>query len=483
MSVRPETRRIEERVLRFIRRSGALRAGERVLVAVSGGADSSALLCILAAVASRLRLDLRAAHFDHGLRPADARRHEADAVAALTAAVGVRLRSGTGDVRRLARERGWSLEDAGRRARYQFLASAASEEGCSVVATGHTLDDQAETVLLHLVRGSGLAGLAGMAARSPWPFGAGPDLTRPLLELRRADTTTYCRTTGIAPVEDESNMSPSFARNRIRQELLPLLRTLNPSIERALARLAASVRGDLALLESMAAVALPGDEGGNELRIAREDLSRLPPALRLHAARLALARLLPEGAGLRGDHIRAVSEAAHLAPGMVLHLPAGLRLYAGYKDLLLSWGKEPVPTPMPAEPVPLAVPGITEVGGWRLEVEPTGLAAAPPGGALLDADAVGPWLAVRRRRPGDRFQPQGMAEEKKLQDVFVDAKVPRQERDAVPLLVCERGIAWVIGMRVAEWARPSEGSRRRLLIRAERVEKKVAESAAGPLRR
>lgn len=467
MTAQPDRRRIEQRALRFVRRSGALRAGERVLVAVSGGADSSALLHILASVSRELPLELRAAYFDHGLRGADAARREHDAVAALAADVGVPLRIGAGHVRQLAREQRLPLEDAARRARYQFLASIAAEEGCDVVATGHTLDDQAETVLLHLVRGSGLAGLAAMAARSPWPFGPGPDLARPLLGLRRSDTAAYCRASGIALAEDESNASPSFTRNRVRHELLPLLRTLNPRIEQALAQLATSVQGDLALLEEMAAAALPSDTARGELRIARERLRRLPPALRLHAARLAAARVLPPGAGLRAAHIRAVSEAADLPAGAVLELPAGVRLYADHDAVVLS--PRGAPEPVPAEPVPLAVPGVTDVAGWRFETAVTEPSATPAGAVVVDADAVGPWLAVRRRRPGDRFQPLGMAEDKKLQDFLVDAKIPRRERDALPLVVCERGIVWVTGVRLAAWARPSGRSQRTLMIRATRT--------------
>ncbi len=164
-------KRLQANVRRFLLDNAMLPAGGRIVVAVSGGADSTALLLILSRLAKTLRLKLHVAHFDHGLRSADATQQDEAFVRSLAESLCLPLTVGHGDVRGLARRQGLSLEDAARRERYAFLARVASETGASTVATGHTASDQAETVLLHLVRGSGLAGLAGMAAKTAWPFG------------------------------------------------------------------------------------------------------------------------------------------------------------------------------------------------------------------------------------------------------------------------------------------------------------------------
>ncbi len=235
------SRSLRARVRRFIRDHSLLPEGGRVLVGVSGGPDSTCLLLTLAALRRSLRFELHAAHFDHRLRGQRAATREARFVRSLTDALGVPLHCGAGDVRAHARAGRLSLEEAARELRYRFLAEAAHEAGCQAVAVGHTRDDQAETVLLHLLRGSGLRGLAAMAASAAWPLSGGhdaPRLVRPLLGLSRTDTEACSREAGIKPVQDPSNRSTAHLRNRIRRELLPLLRRYNPRIEDALLRMA-----------------------------------------------------------------------------------------------------------------------------------------------------------------------------------------------------------------------------------------------------
>ena len=447
-----------------------------MLAAVSGGPDSTALLLILSRLAPRLGLTLTAAHFDHGLRGVAAARRERANVESLCSRVGVRVEAGAGDTRAHARAHRLSSEEAARELRYAFLAEAAAATGCSAVATGHTADDQVETVLLHIVRGSGLAGLAGMAPRGPWPTAGhdGLEVARPLLCLRREETVRYCWDEGLEPVADPSNLSPAFLRNRVRLELLPLLQDFNPRVDSALLRLAEAARVDLSALEAIAAASLsPGGGGRPTIVLSRERLAGLPEGLRRHALRLAVRRLLGDLRDLGREHVEALVAGLRAGAGHHLDLPRGLRFDVGYEEATLSLepAEPPLAGALPAE-APLAAPGVTSWGPWLVEAELLETAAgrppADPWQAWLDADVTGGDLLVRSRRPGDRFRPLGLAGEKKLQDFFVDARIPRPERDAVPLVCGKPGIVWVVGHRIDERARVTESTRRVLRLRFRR---------------
>ena len=475
------------RVRRFIVERQLVAAGERVLVGVSGGPDSTCLLVTLAALQRSLGIDLHAAYFDHGLRGKRAAAREERFVRNLSDALNVPLHCGSGDVRAHAASKRRSIEEAARELRYRFFAGVAADACCGAVATGHTKDDQAETVLLHLVRGSGLRGLAAMSPSSPWPLRSTdpPRLIRPLLAVTREETEACCRQAAIEPMQDPSNRSRAHLRNRIRSELTPLLRRYNPRIDDALARLAESAAADIELLEALAADALTPDEGtAGPIRIARKRLAALPESLQRHAVRLAAARVLGDTRGLSDRHVRAILRAAAGPTGAQLHLPRGLRAQVTRSSVVFSAGEPPAPAPLPDGVVTLAVPGTANFGPWRFQTQltrrPAGdlskataranaSARAKAEGAnvaLLDADACGQTLEMRRRRRGDRFHPLGMPGPKKLQDFFIDAHVPRAERDAIPLVCSDRGIAWVVTQRPGEWAKVTSKTKRVLRIRA-----------------
>lgn len=468
----PALRSLRARVRRFIVEQQLLARGERVLVGVSGGADSTCLLLILASLRRSLSLQVHAAYFDHQLRGVRAAAREERAVRALAEALAVPLHTGSGDTRAWARRARRSLEEAARELRYRFLAQTARAAGCRVVAVGHTRDDQAETVLLHLVRGSGLRGLAAMAPSAPWPVADGtraPRLVRPLLCLSREETERCCREAGLRPLRDPSNRSGAFLRNRIRRELLPLLRRYNPRIDEALARFAGAAAVDVEALEALAAGAVAGDREGR-VRLLRRRLAELPPALQRHAARLAFARARGDARGLGERHVAALLAASRGRTGSRLDLPGGLRAEVTREAIVLALASVERPPPLPAGAVALPVPGAARIGCWQVRAEllarpPSDLSSAPDE-VLLDADACGDRLWLRRRRPGDRFQPLGLRRPKKLQDFLVDAHVPRTQRDALPLLCGERGIAWVVGQRPAEWAKVTARTRRALRVRA-----------------
>lgn len=450
----PRRKRIESAVRRHLLDIGLPRDA-RLLLAVSGGPDSTALLLILARLAKNLRLQLGVAHFDHALRGRRAAQREHRFVGELASSLGLPFHAGSSDVRALAREQRLSTEDAARRARYDFLASVAEREGYATVVTGHTASDQAETVLLHLVRGAGLDGLGGMSARAAWPFPGHEGLTllRPLLRTAREDTVAYCAAAGVAALEDETNVSPRYRRNRVRNELLPLLRSLNPAIETALLRLADAAAEDVAYLRSVAAEALLEPAEGSR-RLSRPRLAGWPASPHRHALRLALTSLLGDAQEITQRHLQALERLVlEGKTGDTLDMPRGVQAVLRRDALELRIAARPAGLPREASTLP--VPGETRLGPLLVAATPD----QPRSGtwAELDAAAVGSSVCVRRRRPGDRFQPFGMTGHKKLQDFFTDEHVPREERDAVPLFVASRGIAWVGGLRIADWAKPRPG--------------------------
>ncbi|MGI6376224.1 MAG: tRNA lysidine(34) synthetase TilS [Anaerolineae bacterium] len=447
--------------------AAALPAGGPLLVAVSGGADSLCLLHALHALAPELRLRLQVAHLDHGLRAAAA--DDAAWVAALCGRWGLPCHLGRADVRSLAAAEGRSLEDAARQARYRFLAPVAAEAGAAAVAVGHTADDQAETVLLHLIRGAGLDGLAGMACASPWPLaddprGAALTVLRPLLAVARAQTTAYCAALGLAPRRDESNDASVYTRNRLRLELLPLLRELNPAVVAALGRTAEIVRGEAALLQPLEDDAWQrlARVDGPSVRLERAALALEPVALQRRLLRRAVGALA-DRSELSWEHIAAALRVVQQGrTGACAELPHGLRLRVDYDWLWVEPRDAPRASsrwPAVSAPCRLDIPGEAALAnGWRLRARVAPRAALPadwastvrPLTAYLDAQALGPRAWLRPRRPGDRLQPLGMAGRQKVSDLLINARVSAACRDALPLLMVGDEIAWVVGVRSSQ---------------------------------
>lgn len=507
-------RAIERAVARAIAQHQLWEPGAPLVVAVSGGADS---LCLLGAlVALRAQGNpiapgmLTVAHLDHGLRPEGA--DDAQFVNSLASNLGLRYVSEQVDIRASARDARRGIEDAARRARYAFLRRVMAEVGATAIATGHTADDQVETIVLHWLRGSGLAGLRGMRWRSR-------GVVRPLLELTHAQTLAYCADLGWEPREDASNADLRFARNRVRHELLPLLRTYNAGIDTLLTRNAALLAADDDALEVLAAEAWPSvalsivQEGvPARMDLALVALRELPDAVRYRLYRRAAVLLGGEDARLEARHLFQLDDLAlGSASGRATALPGGLRAERGYEALtfqravnLHAGGSDQSLTRVgPAlqdvgdasAAIRLPVPGIVELPtlGWRLRAW---LSDGPPGTlpalvspapglppfvragsaadlgiaemrVTLDADVAGEELTVRPWRPGDRFQPFGMPREKKVQDYFTDAKVPRALRRRLPLVFSRSHLLWVAGQRLDHRAQVTPTTRRVLTLQLE----------------
>ncbi|MEW6753490.1 MAG: tRNA lysidine(34) synthetase TilS, partial [Candidatus Latescibacterota bacterium] len=440
------------RVAHLLQQEAAVVPGEVLVVAVSGGVDSTVLVDVLDRTRNALPLDLHVAHLDHQLRPDSA--EDSRFVAALARSRGLPFTGGACAVQRLAAQAGLSLEAAARQARYEFLDQVARDQGARLVALGHHAADQAETVLLHLLRGSGAAGLAAM------PVLARGRYLRPLLGLDRPHLEAYAAQANLSFREDVSNRDPRFLRNRLRHELLPVLRTYNPAVVQALGRTARILHDEEAYLEEAAGEALarvlrplpaaacgqgtvvldaPGF-GGYHIAIQRRILRKLAAGLSTR-----------EGPGSFAQVERALEVARRPAGGLCA-LPCGLGLQRVGDLVILGCTAErnvDVELPVPGE-VALAECGLRVRTGWEKGGSPAGLRLGARR-AAFDALALGGSLRLRRPRPGDRFQPLGMAGRKKLSDFLIDAKWPRLLRDEVLLLTrCDGQIAWVVGMRPAE---------------------------------
>ena len=441
-------------------------ASRRIVAAISGGPDSMALLLLLERLRGPMDFELHVAHADHGLR-GDEAREDARFVEASARDMGLPATLGRLDVRALRARRRLSVEEAAREARYAFLFETATGLGASAIALGHTADDQAETLLLHLLRGSGSAGLAGMPSIARLPSAESSEriaLVRPLLDTTKAETRAYCLLRGVMPREDSSNRSLEHTRNRIRLELLPHMERYNPRIREALQRLSASAALDLdyvkqAAEEARSRLSVADDGGGAS--ISRAGFAALHPALQRHVLRLAYRELTGTALGLSHGHVEKMVRLSGGRTGAWVVLPGGLRFTVGYDSLRLAPASDrpPARPPIVGEHA-LSVPGETCVAGWRVLAELTPVAGDPaargPFCAELDAARAGLSLQVRARRPGDRINPLGMTGSRKVQDVMVDDRIPAAERDRVPLVVSERGVVWVVGHRVAHWARVRE---------------------------
>lgn len=453
-----------------IRKHRMLSPGERVVVAVSGGPDSVCLLSVLQALAKDLDLALHIAHLDHRFRGEESAA-EAAFVERLARVLGLPATIESRDVPAYCAARGLSAQAAAREVRYAFLNEVAANVGAGRIAVGHTMNDQAETFLLRLVRGAGMAGLSAI------PPVRG-NIIRPLLGVTRDEVLAYLREQGQDFVTDPSNLKPLYARNRIRQEVLPVLERFNPRIVEALAAEASLLRDEDEVLSETVTERLPSvlrrDEGS--VHIDRKAFNGLPPALRRRVLRMALLLLAGEGEGdlssVQTDEALAFMQNART--GRAMELPGGRVLSREYDALVLRAREQEQ-----AFCVALTVPGTTAVPGRSLTVEASvrGHPTAAEGEndennlwqAVFDYDKMKSPLYLRSRQTGDRFRPAGMGGgSKKLQDYFVDEKIRRAKRASIPLLATEKDVVWVVGMRTDGRFLPGPDTQQVLVVRVRR---------------
>jgi len=456
-------RALLERVAATITSHRMLAPGQRVLVAYSGGADSTVLLHVLL----RLGYEVMACHVHHGLRGAEADADAAQA-AAFAASLGVPYHERRVDAAAYAATHKLSIEAGAREVRYAALEEVAQELGADRIATGHTADDQAETVLLNLLRGAGPAGLSGM------PPVRGK-IIRPLLAITGAEAEAYARAEGISFRRDSSNADRRFTRNRVRHDLFPALAEIQPDVIGALGRVASIMREENAFLSSLvdqllATIVVRDDRAA---RIALHDLQSVPAALQRRLLREVVAVIQGRTSDIEFERIEALVDlAARGQTGAVIELPGGLRAERTYEEIVISVGAPETPA-RPAGEWTLPVPGtlaLPEFGVTLRTEESSDVGLSPDASVVvLDAADLAGTLTVRTWRDGDRFVPLGMTQAVKLQDFFVNAKVPRARRRRTLLVESAGEIVWVVGLRISERHKVTPETRRTIRLRVERL--------------
>ncbi|MBZ5660931.1 MAG: tRNA lysidine(34) synthetase TilS [Acidobacteriia bacterium] len=493
-------RDLPKRTLETIRRHGMIRPGDRIGAGVSGGADSVALLLLLNELRAQLGIGIFVLHFHHQLRDAEADEDERF-VKDLAAEFHLEFIPGRADVAGEARRNAWNLEDGARRLRYQFFTSVAAAQGLNGVAVAHTADDQAETVLAHMLRGTGLTGLAGIYPVSGL-------VIRPLLEIGREEVREYLRSLGRAWREDSTNRDTSRMRARIRHQLLPVLRkNFEPHTVNRLARLAGHAREEESFWQSLEqerfqALASRDSEGNITLKIG-DLLSPLPGLARPGAAagrtqssppsstmalsrrmvRRIVAELLGSRSNLTAQHVQDVLDLAEKSqsgaraelPGIVVrHVfdrlvfsPARVSARTKAASGNALYGREFEYAIAPPGPSNTSYIVVGEIGR-RFELKvidwPTGSGETIQHRGALDFERLRWPLTLRSWRPGDSYRPRGHRRARKLKRLFLESRVPQDARAAWPVLTSAGQLVWASGYPVAEEFAPRPGTRTGLLI-------------------
>jgi tRNA(Ile)-lysidine synthase len=457
-----------------------------IVVGVSGGPDSLCLMSVL----RKMGYPVIVAHFNHKLRPDS----DADANTVEQTAARLNLASviESEDVRAYADQEKLSIEEAARLLRYRFLMQQAHQFHAQAVAVGHTADDQVETVLMHFLRGAGLAGLKGMSHRTIIPmFDPQIPIVRPLLDLWREETVVYCAANGFRPRHDPSNASLDFFRNRLRHLLIPTLETYNPRFREAIWRTSRSLEGDHEILSNVLdevwKVCVVQETAGF-VTFDAAALTRQPLGLQRNLVRRAIERIHPGELDLTYAALERASNFICEAPSQVrMDLIGGIHMLREGSLIYVVLGNVTLPIerwpqmPKDSNTIPLKVPSqIPLLGGWKLNCELWNIASLAleqarlndnPFQTWVDARGISDALELRVRQEGDRFQPLGMDDhEMKISDFFINVKLPQRARERWPLLCMGEKVIWVPGYRPAHPFRVTESTRQALYFLMTRAE-------------
>lgn len=454
-----------DRVSATIKRYRMFEKGETVVVAVSGGPDSVALLHLLWRLQTDWNLRLHVAHLDHGLRGQESKK-DSESVSLFAQRLNLPLTVDVTDVAQMVRAGGGSIEGRAREVRYAFLREVAEVVGAAKIATGHNADDRAETVMMWLLRGAGPTGLRGLP-----PVREG-FVVRPLIEVTRDQIEEYLKEQGLSPRRDASNLDSRHLRNRIRNELLPLLKKeYNPHLILHLGQLADLMEQEEDFFGEEVKRALPAlvkRAGRRKIILDVQALLMYHLGLRRRIIRHAIRILKGDLQGVLYSHVQMLLDGLDSeGAGRIVHLPGQLVAERTGEALIFRKGS------IVSYDHPVVVPGRTELpeiegalvteriraDGVRAELKRVGKETG-----YFDNSAVNGRLRVRTRRRGDAFQPLGMKGTKKLQDFFVDEKIPRLDRQEIPLLTVGDDIAWVVGWRMAEKFKVTQGTREVLKV-------------------
>ena len=444
------SRDILNKVASTIQKYVMLSGGEKILIGISGGPDSVCLASILHLLKDRFQVELHALYIDHGFRPQETP-EEILLCQGICEQYGIPLRVKAVDVQTTINERKLNKQEAARKLRYAAYEETALDLNAGRIALGHTADDQAETFLMRLLRGTGTTGLGGIPPTRNM-------IIRPLIECGKQDIELYLKSHKVDYIVDSSNLNTDYTRNSIRMKLIPLLQSFNPDIINTLCTTAEILRDEeryFELLVTKTLMKMISRKTDQRIELFATPFNAMDKVL----IRRVLRRALNETKGLKGIGFTHIEDIIRLIkngnPGDRIYLPKGIRAIKDYSTIVIT--SEP---PMKMKTYTLKVPGKTilkEAGlvvtaseilkrerGHGLE---TDAARSPKTFMAVDADKIRFPLRARRREDGDFFFPSGFGKRKKLQDFFVDEKVPRDERDRIPLITSGNDIIWVVGYR------------------------------------
>jgi len=474
---------LTKQVADFILHENLLQPGQRLVIGVSGGPDS---LCLLDCL-NRLGYQIIVAHLDHQLRPESS--DEASFVRRVAQTYGLKVEIESQDIG-AAVQAGSSLEETARLLRYGFLVRVAKAHQTEVIATGHTADDQVETILMHFLRGAGPSGLRGMLPKTPmqdWvgvPNSVGINLVRPLLETTREQIQVYCTVNELEPRQDASNLDLTFTRNRLRHHLVPILESYNPGVKRVLRRMGYVMLGEAELISELVDglwSEIVRERSEEVFSIQKELFMKQPVALKRALIREAICRLRPSQRDLGFE---VVERALDYVSGSQLWrrqvLLGNLEMLNLEDEIILQESDSPIVFPEFPQLTSdrrrkLSVPGRARLAsGWLLDVtvedlnpKNRGEFMKNSGGrvAAIDEQSIKNQLALRPRKPGDRIRPLGLRGSTKISDLLINQQIPHPARARWPLVVSGNHIVWVVGLRMSDTFRLNETTKRAIILR------------------
>lgn len=478
---------LKEKVRETIKKFGMLSSGDRVVVGVSGGPDSVALLHILKELTPPFKISLSIAHLNHRFRGRDSDR-DAGYVQELAKRLNLPVIVESRDVPAFIKEEGLSPEDGARRARYDFFTRVAKQIKADKIALGHNADDQAETVLMRLLRGSGREGLSGIPPIRKLKVKSKKlevEIIRPLIETTREEIKKYLKENRIKSRLDASNIEPVYLRNRIRLKLLPLLTKYNPNIKSVLVRTAQLLREEDRYLEGIVNRHLKqviNRRGEEKITLDIIKLSSLSSPIQRRLLRESVGLIKGNKLDINHAHIDDILDLLKARGRASLDLPGNILVTKEYRRLSIGFKKE---KKVSSFNYFLKVPGITkipEIGfSFRAKIlkgrpktlkedspRPSSEERGSKEKAYFDYERLRAPLFLRNREEGDRFQPLGMRGSKKLKDFFIDEKIPLKERERTSLLLSGKEIIWVVGQRISDKAKVTNKTKKVLMVEVKR---------------
>ena len=453
-------KKLHESVLSSIKKAGLLNS--KITVAVSGGPDSLALLHILNRFVNQQKIQVVGVHLNHNIREKESLSDE-KYVTQIFKDLNISYEIYSLDIPQLSKIQKVSIEEAARKARHKFIYDTNLKYDINTVAMGHTLDDQAESILMHIMRGAGTNGLKGMELISTRSIdNMDLNIFRPLLTFSKSDIEIYCKENGLHPVVDSTNFSTEYKRNFVRLNILPLMEEYNPAIKNSLTRLSKIISKDLDFINQECEMfwKLKVEKTNNYLSVPISELLNIPEAISSRILIKSVSHIQNSPSNISLNKIESLMSLINGETGKKLQINDMFIIKQYDKLILCKNSTDAIPFPAIPTPIKIEVPGIYHISEWKIKTS-YGNTPEKHSSCLGVEGGVG-WikkdfekvLYIRSRKPGDIFYPSGLKGKKKLKSFMIDAKIPQLWRNRIPLISTNEKIAWVVGWRIAEWVQP-----------------------------